>query len=164
MNLFNSKNMYNKKLELSLDKALDAYSKASCEQKKLLEDLYGKDIFCKKIQDRVKSFEDALHVLGLQSNDVLPYSCPSSIYKIQQNAFAKLQTIARALNEGWIPDWSNKHQPKWRCWFDMSPFAFSDASYYRDGTSSASCLCLKNEELAIYFGKQFECIHKEYMI
>ena len=108
------------------------------------------------IVDRIKTFEDACCVLGSR-----PVFCSAD--ERDEMAYKKLKHIAKALNEGWVPDWNDKTQPKYYPWFTMSPFGFGD-TYYGDwdtGSSIGSRLCYKNAELAKYAGKQFEELYKD---
>jgi len=84
-------------------------------------------------------------------------------------AFYKLTIIARALNEGWTPNWQDPNQYKYYPWFKVAnPTRFVYADTYSTATSAiadiGSRLCCKSEELAIYFGKQFEKLWAEYLL
>lgn len=85
-------------LKLDEKDALKLYPTASPEFKTLLESNFGLEFFNQKITDKIKSYEDAYELLG--EDDDLPYPNP-------KNKKQKLETIIRALNEGWAPDWSN---------------------------------------------------------
>jgi hypothetical protein len=66
------------------------------------------------ITERVKTFEDACEVLGLNPENLpivenLPEKDRQSIV-----AYYKLTVIVRALNEGWKPDFSDHNQ--WKYW------------------------------------------------
>ncbi|WP_410221907.1 hypothetical protein [Pedobacter sp.] len=72
-----------------------------------------------KITDRVKTYEDACKIFGIDPSKIM-LTYPDQLSVKDANsivAFAKLQTIAKALNEGWEPDWSNANQPKYYPWF-----------------------------------------------
>ena len=97
--------MNNKELKISADNALEAYNNTDVNGKKLLENLFGKDIFQPQdIKERVKTFDDAVAILGNDNQAVIDYyaiadkTCTEDIL-----AFAKLRVIAVALNEGWKP-------------------------------------------------------------
>lgn len=71
----------------------------------MLENIFGKDVFYPKdIKDRVKTFEDAISILGNDNQAVIDYyviankTCTEDIL-----AFGKLRVIVEALNEGWKP-------------------------------------------------------------
>jgi hypothetical protein len=72
------------------------------------------------ITERIKSFEDACKILGLNTtilnaefhND-LDGEAKAAI------AFLKLLVITKALNEGWTPDWDNDNEYKYYQWWNM---------------------------------------------
>lgn len=147
-------------LQIKQDSLLAAFRNAGKEGKQVLSDLFGKQVaLYDNITDRVKSFEDACQVLGISTNVPEVKGLPR---KHQKAIIAnyKLIVIAEALNEGWKPNWQDSDEYKYYPWFDMSnpagvgySDAFNAASY--SSASVGSRLCLKNRELAIYFGQTF---------
>lgn len=93
-----------KELKISAENALAAYNNTDANGRELLEYLFGKEIFAQDIKDKVKTFEDAVAILGNDNQAVIDYyaiadkTCTEDIL-----AFAKLRVIAEALNEGWKP-------------------------------------------------------------
>lgn len=95
----------NNQVTINKENILNAYNQASGEQKALLENMFGKDMFqSQDIKERVKTFDDAVAILGNDNQAVIDYyaiadkTCTEDIL-----AFAKLRVIAEALNEGWKP-------------------------------------------------------------
>ena len=95
----------NSQITINKENILNAYNQASGEQKALLENMFGKDMFQPKdIKERVKTFDDAVSILGNDNQAVIDYyaiadkTCTEDIL-----AFTKLRVIAEALNEGWKP-------------------------------------------------------------
>lgn len=95
----------NNQVTINKENILNAYNQASGEQKALLENMFGKDMFQPQdIKERVKTFDDAVAILGNDNQAVIDYyaiadkTCTEDIL-----AFAKLRVIAEALNEGWKP-------------------------------------------------------------
>ena len=95
----------NNQVTISKENILNAYNQASGEHKALLENIFGKDMFQPQdIKERVKTFDDAVAILGNDNQAVIDYyaiadkTCTEDIL-----AFAKLRVIAEALNEGWKP-------------------------------------------------------------
>ena len=95
----------NNQVTINKENILNAYNQASGEQKALLENMFGKDMFQPQdIKERVKTFDDAVAILGNDNQAVIDYysiadkTCTEDIL-----AFAKLRVIAEALNEGWRP-------------------------------------------------------------
>ena len=147
-------------LQIKQDSLLVAFRNAGKEGKQVLSDLFGKQVaLYDNITDRVKSFEDACQVLGISTNVPEVKGLPR---KHQKAIIAnyKLIVIAEALNEGWKPNWQDSDEYKYYPWFDMSNPAGVGYSRTFNAASSTcasfgSRLCLKNRELAIYFGQTF---------
>lgn len=147
-------------LQIKQDSLLVAFRNAGKEGKQVLSDLFGKQVaLYDNITDRVKSFEDACQVLGISTNVPEVKGLPR---KHQKAIIAnyKLIVIAEALNEGWKPNWQDSDEYKYYPWFDMSNPAGVGYSYTHNAASDTdaaigSRLCLKNRELAIYFGQTF---------
>lgn len=120
-----------------------------------------------KITDKVKTFEDACKVLGLDPKqlpvvDLLPEKDRKSII-----AYYKLTVIIRALNDGWEPNWNDWNEYKYFNWFYLDSAGFSYASTYaaatNTSTSIGSRLCFKNDTLARYARVQFRDLYFEYL-
>lgn len=147
-------------LQIKQDSLLVAFRNAGKEGKQVLSDLFGKQVaLYDNITDRVKSFEDACQVLGISTNVPEVKGLPR---KHQKAIIAnyKLIVIAEALNEGWKPNWQDSDEYKYYPWFDMSNPAGVGYSNTFNTASTANAdigsrLCLKNRELAIYFGQTF---------
>ena len=98
------------KISIQKENVLNAYRNASEEQKALLENMFGKDMFKpKNIMERVKTFEDAIAILG--ENHTLVKEYFGVVYNnivITKNliAYLKLRIICAALNEGWKPQFT----------------------------------------------------------
>lgn len=155
-----------KTININEANALEAWKKADKKEKQLLETLLGTELFNQKITDRVKTFEDALEIVGATDNQkiLLDYN---GIDKdmLAARAFLKLTIIAKALNEGWTPDWKNSSECKYYPWFNMSGsgLSYDDYAYSITYTSIGSRLCFKTRELAEYAGKQFTAIYSEFI-
>ena len=95
------------KISINKENVLNAYHKATEEQKALLEDMFGKNMFKPKdIMERVKTFDDACEVLGEDHQYVKAYREWMRIYYAEctdVTAYLKLRIICAALNEGWKP-------------------------------------------------------------
>lgn len=155
--------MSNETLKIEKSNALVAYENATPKIKATLENLFGKNVFLKEVKDRVKTFENACEVLGIEvpvfTYDATDIDAKSTV------AYRKLCIIARALNEGWKPDWTNSSEYKYLPWFKSSGsgFAFDDYDYWLTCTTVGSHLCYKSSELAEYAGKQFIEIYNDYI-
>lgn len=123
------------------------------------------------IRERVKSFEDAMQVLGGGAT-ALDFT---NLTK-GEIAFRKLRIIQLALNQGWEADWSDINQTKYYPWFrfDWGGFAAYGASAglvfaltaITPAAATASVgarLCFKSEELAEYAGITFCDLYSEWL-
>jgi len=117
------------------------------------------------ITDKVKTFEDACRILNIDSK--------SPKFNSQDKegepfiALRKLTVIAKALNEGWEPNWDDSSEYKYYLWFDMRSsgggFSFLDCDGDRADSTVGSRLCFKSSELATYAGEQFTDLYKSWM-
>jgi hypothetical protein len=125
-----------------------------------------------KITEKVKSFEDACQLQGLDAAVEIPFAEPKNDRQKALNAFAKLAIITPALNEDWVPNWDNRNEYKYSPWFDMRSesaggsglgFSFCDFAFDLSHTYVGSRLVFKSRELARYAGTQFVQIYKDMM-
>lgn len=149
--------------------------------------------------ERIKTFENAMEELGEDNTFVKEYWAVVNV-EIELSAdimaFLKLRIIAAALNEGWIPQFTDE-EVRWYPWFTLwtkEELADKSEEWKKDralwlfgGNSSPGALCglavassnpawstsyasfsarlaVKNEELAVYFGKQFISIWADYVV
>ena len=159
-----------KSLKIDENKAYDLYPTASPEFKQVLEDTFGVEFFNRKITDRVKTYEDACAILGLDPHASMPDTseCPKEDRRAYL-AFHKLVVITRALNEGWRPDWSNLNQPKWFNWWYTNGNAGLASARSNNAPSDTyasigSRLCFKSEALADYAAETFKELYDEYLM
>ncbi|MCO6149088.1 hypothetical protein [Flavobacterium sp. NRK1] len=116
--------------------------------------------------ETIKTFEDACEKLGIPAE--INITLPEVMSEFLKPAIAniKLMIIAKALNDGWVPDWGNDDEYKYYPWFDMGGSSGSGFSYngYGHGDSHSfvsSRLCFKSRALAEYAGTQFADLYKE---
>lgn len=157
-----------KTLQISEQKARELYKSGSGELRSILEESFGKDFFSQKITDRVKTYEDACRELSMNPLD------ENKLMKLgltkHDIAYQKLVTIAKSLNEGWVPNVCDNSVYRWYPWFvtngSPSSFAFDDSSFgfARAFAGSGSRLCFKNKELSEYCGKQFIELWKQFIL
>ena len=157
-----------KTLQISEQKARELYKSGSGELRSILEESFGKDFFSQKITDRVKTYEDACRELSMNPLD------ENKLMKLgltkHDIAYQKLVTIAKSLNEGWVPNVCDNSVYRWYPWFvtngSPSSFAFyvSDSDFADASAGSGSRLCFKNKELSEYCGKQFIELWKQFIL
>lgn len=109
-------------ITIQKENILQAYQQATLEQKALLENIFGKDMFQPKdIRERVKTFEEACEELGEEHPLVKEYWGVVNVnLDITQDliAYLKLRIISAALNEGWNPKFT-KEEARWYPWFHL---------------------------------------------
>ena len=153
-------------LEITRQAAIKAHDEASTKGKTLLENLFGKRVFQKDIKERIKTFDDVIRELGDDPEEFK--NAISIMEEPDEIAYVKLKLIAKALNEGWTPDWSNGEWDKWYPWFKMDDsssagrFSFHVAANQRSYSHVGSRLCFKSKDLATYAGTQFLDIYKDF--
>lgn len=174
-----------KELKISVENARAAYDNTDANGRELLEYLLGKEVFAQDIKDRVKTFTDALRVLGTPEELI-----SDDFFKEQEKlgedvvAMLKLRVIAEALNEGWRPKFDGD-ECRYYPWFyiytkkeyeeldedekkecrvgggsgDASncglAFAYSSGGWSASSSDVSARLAFKTRELAEYCGKQF---------
>ena len=153
-------------LTITKEAAAIAFNNADKNGKKLLSDLFGEKNLYTKITDRVKSYEDACEVAGVEPIEAIQLSSLKGFVGLTNKdidalkATAEMYLITRVLNEGWVPDWSNTNQYKYYPWLKYSSAGFGFSSdgyaYVHSTTTVGSRLCFKSKELAEYAGKQFQ--------
>lgn len=156
----------NDTLTAEKSKVITAYNKAKGGRKVLLENLFGIKTFQPEIKERIKSFDDVLRENGIVKLD-FKNSC-QGLTK-DEVAYKQVKEIAKAFNEGWVPDWTNSSEGKYYPWFKMgspSGGGFSCHDYVIWDTYSyvGSRLCFETREQAKYVGKQFEDLYKSYFV
>lgn len=182
-------------LNIDKEKVIDAYKQGSEQQKKVLEKVFGVDILRSNIvMDRIKTFEDALAVLGPSHPLVKEYNYLRWA-EISEHimAYLKLSIVTEALNDGWFPKFvegEERYFPYFGLYTDrdISQMPLQEKSYivspsscvtnavcgmaYEDSDYVSSCasacagprLAFKTRELAEYAGRQFATLYAEYLL
>lgn len=136
-------------------------------------DFYTEEQEYTDIRDRVKTYEDACKVLGVEP--INEQNAKAQGFRSDEIARRKLETIAAALNEGWKPDWNNTDQYKYYPYFYIQENAKGKGSAGLScaATSSAasttlayfgSRLCFYASRLARYAGNQFTDLYEQILI
>lgn len=150
-------------LKIDEQKARKLFPNASNEFKEMLIDTFGEKFFSQKITDRIKTIEDVYAEAGVNPDRYklrLDETVDEQYYRI-----AKL--MVKVLNEGWVPDWNDKSQPKFHIWFEVksgSGLAYRAYDGWATLTAVGSRLCFKSRELAEYAAKQFIDIYTKFLI
>ena len=101
------------------------------------------------IKERIKTFEDAVMILGNDNQAAIDYfaisrtHCATDIF-----AFAKLRVIAEALNEGWVPTF-NEDERRYYPWF----YVDTENEYGEFDEEKKSChIPLRLNNFAVVYG------------
>lgn len=159
----------------------DNVEEAQDTVKKLTEDEGNGSIFdyfykeedYEEITDRVKTYEDACKVLGVEP--INEQNAKAQGFRSDEIARRKLETIAAALNEGWKPDWNNTDQYKYYPYFYIQEnakgkgsaglsCAAADGAAARAAAAVGSRLCFYASRLARYAGNQFTDLYEQILI
>lgn len=153
-------------LKIEKKKAILAYYQATDDCKKLLTDLFGKEVFISKITDKVKTFEDACLFAGHSYEKEF---CGDAVIGMSDNeiAYRMIKVIAKALNEGVVLDFTNATQYKFYPYFKFgwasgSGLSLVGVAYGVAAAIVAPHLCFKSEELAEYAAEQFSSVYERY--
>ena len=136
-------------------------------------DYFYKEEDYEEITDRVKTYEDACKVLGVEP--INEQNAKAQGFRSEEIARRKLETIAAALNEGWKPDWNNTDQYKYYPYFYIQENAKGKGSAglsYANTVNAASDtyatigsrLCFYASRLARYAGNQFTDLYEQILI
>ena len=184
-------------MTINKENVVEAYNVADDNGKKMLEALFGADTFTRpdnrSIEERIKTFDDAVKELGYEHPLVRTYlSVINECKDIDErlDAYLQLRIICAALNEGWEPKFTEnewRYHP-WFCLYtgkeiaekkDIRLIVISDryeTEYEGFGYAcpfnipsnaaavSDASLCLKDALLAAYCGKQFIDIWADYLL
>lgn len=116
----------------------------------------------------IKSFDDACKKVGINTESLpLLEELPEEFRKSVLAAY-KLMVIFKAINDGWIPDWSNRNQYKYFPWFAVSQscscFSGLDYDFLFARTIVGSRLSTDSSEKALYIAETFEQEYKDFML
>jgi len=115
----------------------------------------------------IKTFEDACTKLSIVVPEFITSEDANGDGKAVV-AFQKLIIIARALNDGWVPDWSDYSQWKYWPWFNhndtsaVGGFSYCDCEHDSSYSYVGSRLCYSSSEIAKYAGTQFLDLYRDF--
>jgi hypothetical protein len=118
----------------------------------------------KNITERIKTVDD---VLAWHNLDKASWARSCADLTDDEKAYRLLKLLAKALNQGWTPDWNNHNEYKYYPWFEMggSPgFRFLDSADWGSCSGVGSRLCFISEEVADYIAQQFIDLYRDYFV
>ena len=148
---------------MKIETAKRIYPQVPAWYKEVLEDEFGKENLIKREFTDIKTLEDAMNATG-HTTGYLKKSDPESQ---DEWAYRMLKMVAKAINQGWTPDWNNTNQAKYYPYFGVLPsgsgFSDSGTSYYYEYTCVGSRLCFESSKKAEYAAKQFEDLYTQFL-
>lgn len=154
-------------LKIKKETAKEIYEESSSALRKILEETFGEECFRKTDFKNFKTFDDLCRAAGTTESEFNKKWDPT-IFDPSTIAFERLKVLTRAYNQDWPFNAYDTNQRKWYPWFEVlsSGFGFSYTYYGYDysGTDVGSRLCTNTSEKALYIGKQFEDLYKDYFL
>lgn len=118
----------------------------------------------RSVFERIKTIDDVFADHGLTRAEFYD-SCDG--LERDEIAYRILKLLAKSLNEGWLPDWSNSSEYKYFPWFEMrgsSGFRFAAYDGWRSGSNVGSRLCFKSSKLAEHAANHFLSVYQDFMV
>jgi len=141
-----------KHLELSLEKALEAYTKGDKARKQFLIDLYGKEHFLTDVKERVIDYPSACKELNILQLTEDHFAFMGKDAKRYFNRH-QLTIIIRALNEAWEPDFTDSNYKWYNYPYQQSNSFSSRVIFDIRHATVGSDLMFKSKELTEYAWK-----------
>lgn len=117
----------------------------------------------RSILERIRDAQDVVEDNGL-TREQFDEQCKG--LEPDEVAYRVLKLLAKSLNQGWLPDWTNPNEYKYYPYFEMrgsSGFRFHVYDNWNSYSYVGSRLCFKSRELAEHAGKQFQHIYEQFM-
>jgi hypothetical protein len=150
-------------MELTKETARKLYDTSPDWFKEQLTKAFGEKTFEKTDFRSIKTFKDACQALELDPGKVTQETDTKD-----EAAYKMIKVIVAAINQGWIPDWSNEDQKKWFPWFNVlsSGLGFQHSFYYYTLTFTyvGSRLCFESSEKAEHAGRQFIKLYENFIL
>lgn len=145
-------------------------------------DFYTEEQEYTDIRERVKTYADACHILGISDSEEPEVIADGGLMRSDEIARRKLERITEALNEGWRPDWNNTNEYKYFPWFRILPGKGKDAEGKPVGASAGlanantyiaatytyaylgSRLCFHDSDIAAYAGDTFRDLYAQILV
>jgi|SRR5665647_337756 len=128
---------------------------------------FGEEFFKEEGYESIKTFDDACRACGTSEQEFNEKFSNLGL-DIDTLNYEKIKVVAKAINQGWAPDWSDADQYKYYPYFKVlsSGFGFSGSDYYctyADATVG-SRLCFESREKSDYAAAQFIDLYKQFLL
>lgn len=121
--------------------------------------------------EQIKTWQEAFEKKGMDMNIMPDVSMLPEAYRKPQIALFKLHVVAEVLNEGWVPDYSEKNcNTKYEPWFEVIPsedkpsgsgLSYNDCGSWHSISFVGVRLCYKDRNTAEYAGTQFKELYED---
>lgn len=144
---FATRTPFNDEIELTQAEVDSMFAASDTKQTKVLDKFFKRPV---SLVEKIKSFNDACDHLGIDPKTVYSESDSKD-----EKAYKKLKTIAKALNNGWYPNWKDANECKYFNYFRFvgNAFTFNSSSFNYTNLCVPSALCFKTSELAQHCAK-----------
>ena len=154
------------KLKISKKTAIKLHPEAPEWFQKVLTETFGEETFKPRSWRDIKTFDDACKAKGTTEAE-FNANFEGLGLSIDTIAYEKVKIIVAAINEEWVPDWSDEDQYKYYPAFVLasgSGFSGRDYAYRCSSSSVGSRLCFESKEKCLYAAEQFSDIYEDFFI
>lgn len=119
-------------------------------------------IVFKKVVGEINSIQDAIEVLGESNSTVKQLRLLQSLEGVSDKLISEMEieAVAKALNDGWKPNWKGANEYKYYIWWNMENNCFAVVDSFFRNANASSRLCFKSRALA---EKASKILEKQFM-
>lgn len=123
----------------------------------------------KSIFERINTIDDVFRELGDSDQDVMDYKKLMTLFDSSHHLvnYQLVVLIAKAMNEGWVPDWRNPNEYKYYPWFELlgsSGFRFDGCAHWTSFTRVGSRLCFQSQQKVEHAAAKFLSVYEKFML
>lgn len=148
---------------ISKEDAIKHYNDSPKAVQLMFENIHGKSTF---LSNPIEKFQNFLDIESELGEIELPYSIiTTDPFEKQLNASLQMLNIAKAYNQGWIPNWDDTNEAKWSNYAYRSDGSWSVVCrYHCRNASLVSGVCFQKREYVEDVNKKFPEIVKAYLM
>lgn len=148
---------------ISKEDAIKHYKDSPRAVQLMFENIHGKSAF---LSNPIEKFQNFLDIESEVGTIKLPYSITTTDpFEKQLNASLQMLNIAKAYNQGWIPNWDDTNEPKYSNYAYRIVGSWS-VSYFGHCYFAGICsgVCFQKREYVEDVNKKFPEIVKAYLM
>lgn len=133
-----------------------AYKEADADKKKMIKK-YFTIVMLKDVTEGIETLKDVYDRLGVDRDDVIPFKKPKNKSQLSSNAKVDIEHITKLINGDWIPDFTDRDQPKYYLYFERRAegWAVFFNVYYRYLALGGFGSYFRSSEFALWAGNKF---------